>query len=46
VGKVVAAKSWRRIRTPEKVADVLAGTTYENGIPVIDNRPEELRDVA
>jgi transposase-like protein len=41
-----AAKSWRRIRAPEKVADVLAGTTYEDGIPVTDNPPEELRDAA
>jgi transposase-like protein len=41
-----AAKSWRRIRSPEKVADVLAGTIYKDGIPVTDDPPVELRDAA
>ena len=41
-----AAKSWRRIRAPEKLKELLAGTRYEDGIPVTDNPPEELRDAA
>ena len=41
-----AAKSWRRIRAPEKVAELLAGTRYEDGIPVPDDPPEEQREAA
>ncbi len=36
-----AAKSWRRIRAPEKLADLLVGTVYEDGIPVTDSPPEQ-----
>jgi len=41
-----AAKTWRRIRAPEKVAEVLAGTRYEDGLPVTDDPPEEQREAA
>jgi len=41
-----AAKSWRRIRAPEKVAELLAGTRYADGLPVPDDPPEEQRDAA
>lgn len=41
-----AAKSWRRIRSPEKLAELLSGTTYEDGIPVDDDLPEKQRDAA
>jgi transposase-like protein len=35
-----AAKTWRRIRAPEKVAEVLKGTRYEDGILVPDDPPD------
>lgn len=35
-----AAKTWRRIRAPEKVAELLGGARYDNGIPVSDDPPE------
>ena len=35
-----AAKTWRRIRAPEKVAELLGGTRYEDGLPVSDDPPE------
>ncbi len=35
-----AAKTWRRIRAPEKVAELLGGARYEDGIPVSDDPPE------
>jgi transposase-like protein len=41
-----AAKSWRRIRAPEKVAELLAGMRYQDGIPVPDDPPEERREAA
>jgi transposase-like protein len=41
-----AAKTWRRIRSPEKVAELLAGTRYNDGIPVPDDPPEEQREAA
>ena len=44
-----AAKTWRRIRAPEKVAELLAGTRYKDRIPVPDNPPnaeEEQREAA
>ncbi len=41
-----AAKTWRRIRAPKKVAELLQGTRYANGIPVTDSPPEEQRKAA
>ena len=44
-----AAKTWRRIRAPEKVAELLGGARYEDGIPVSDDPPdaqEEQREAA
>jgi hypothetical protein len=44
-----AAKTWRRIRAPEKVAELLGGTQYEDGVPVSDDppeTPEEQREAA
>jgi transposase-like protein len=44
-----AAKTWRRIRAPEKVAELLAGARYEDGILVPDDPPdakEEQREAA
>jgi transposase-like protein len=41
-----AAKRWRRIRAPEKVAEVLAGRRYQDGTPVPDDPPEEQREAA
>ncbi|MBK8639597.1 MAG: hypothetical protein IPN92_15465 [Chromatiaceae bacterium] len=35
-----AAKTWRRIRAPEKVAELLGGARYADGIPVSDDPPE------
>jgi transposase-like protein len=35
-----AAKRWRRIRAPEKVADLLDGARYEDGTPVPDDPPD------
>ncbi len=35
-----AAKTWRRIRAPEKVAELLGGARYDDGIPVSDDLPE------
>jgi transposase-like protein len=35
-----AAKSWRRIRAPEKVAELLDGTRYKDGLPVTDDPPD------
>jgi transposase-like protein len=35
-----AAKTWRRIRAPEKVAELLGGARHEDGIPVPDDPPE------
>ena len=41
-----AAKTWRRIRAPEKVADLLGGVRYEDGLPATDDPPEEQRKAA
>lgn len=41
-----AAKSWRRIRAPEQVAELLAGTRYQDGTPVPDDPPEKQREAA
>ena len=35
-----AAKAWRRLRAPEKVAELLGGARYEDGIPVPDDPPD------
>jgi transposase-like protein len=35
-----AAKTWRRIRAPEKVAELLGGARYDDGSPVPDDPPE------
>jgi transposase-like protein len=39
-----AAKSWRRIRAPQKVAELLDGMCYEDGIPVPDGPPESTEE--
>ena len=44
-----AAKTCRRIRAPEKVAELLGGARYEDGIRVPDDPPdaeEEQREAA
>jgi transposase-like protein len=41
-----AVKTWRRLRAPEKVAELLRGTRYHDGIPVTDDPPEEQREAA
>jgi len=44
-----AAKTWRRIRAPEKVAELLAGVRYQDGMLVPDDPPdaaEEQREAA
>ena len=44
-----AAKTWRRLRAPEKVAELLRGVRYEDGVPVPDDPPdaeEEQREAA
>ncbi len=44
-----AAKTWRRIRAPAKVAELLGGARYKDGIPVPDDPPdthEEQREAA
>lgn len=41
-----AAKTWRRIRAPEKVAELLRGARYNDGLPVTDDPPEEQRNAA
>ena len=35
-----AAKSWRRIRAHEKVAELLGGTRYNDGLAVTDDPPD------
>jgi hypothetical protein len=35
-----AAKTWRRIRAPEKVAELLGQARVEDGVPVSDDPPE------
>jgi hypothetical protein len=35
-----AAKTWRRIRAPENVAELFGGERYDDGIPVSDDPPE------
>ena len=41
-----AAKSWPRIRAPQTLAELLAGTRYEDAIPVTDDPPEQQREAA
>ena len=41
-----AAKSWRRIRPQEEVAELLAGTRYKDGTPVPNDPPEQQREAA
>ncbi len=36
-----AEKSWRRIRSPERLADLTKGTAFKDGIPVPDSPPEQ-----
>jgi hypothetical protein len=38
-----AAKTWRRRRAPEKVADLLGGARYNDGTSAPDDPPEEQR---
>jgi transposase-like protein len=44
-----AAKTWRRLRAPEKVAELLGGARYQDGMRVPDDPPdaeEEQREAA
>jgi len=41
-----AAKSWRRMRAPAKLVELLADTHDEDGIPVTDSPPQEQRQAA
>jgi hypothetical protein len=36
-----AEKSWRRIRAPEKVASLLEGVPFKDGLPVTDSTPAQ-----
>jgi putative transposase len=36
-----AEKSWRRIRAPEKVASLLEGVSFKDGLPVTDSTPAQ-----
>lgn len=41
-----AEKSWRRIRGAERIADLVKGMVFKDGIPAPDNRPERQRVAA
>jgi transposase-like protein len=41
-----AEKSWRRIRGPERIAELLKGMVFKDGLPVSDNPPEQQRMAA
>jgi transposase-like protein len=41
-----AEKSWRRIRGVERIADLIKGTVFKDGIPASDNLPEQQRMAA
>ena len=44
-----AGKTWRRLRAPDKVAELLAGVCYQDGMRVPDDPPdadEEQREAA
>jgi hypothetical protein len=36
-----AAKSWRRIRGVERIAELLAGTVFTDGVPAPVDEPEQ-----
>jgi len=36
-----AEQSWRRIRAPEKIASLLEGITFKDGLPVTDSTPAQ-----
>jgi hypothetical protein len=36
-----AEQSWRRIRAPEKIALLLEGITFKDGLPVTDSTPPQ-----
>src|SRR6201995_5172721 len=36
-----AEESWRRIRAPERLASMLAGMAFKDGLPVTDNTPAQ-----
>ena len=38
-----AEKTWRRIRGTDKIAELLKGTVFKDGEPVLDNPPAEQR---
>jgi putative transposase len=39
-----AAKTWRRIRAPEKVVELLDGVRYNDGIPVPEDPPDSTEE--
>ena len=41
-----AQKSWRRIRGAERIAELLDGMVFKDGVPASDNRPERQRIAA
>lgn len=41
-----AEKSWRRIRGAERIAELLSGVVFKDGIPAPDNPPDEQRVAA
>jgi len=41
-----AEKGWRRIRGVERIADLLKGMLFKDGIPVPDDLPEQQRMAA
>jgi transposase-like protein len=41
-----AQKSWRRIRGAERIAELLGGTVFKDGVPAPDNPPEPQRIAA
>lgn len=41
-----AEKSWRRIRSPERLAELIKGIVFKDGIPAPDNPPERQRIAA
>ena len=41
-----AQKTWRRIRAPERLAEMINGTVFKDGLPVSDDPPEQQRVAA